>query len=71
MNAAKENPVNAATLLDACFAALKAEQRPALVTYVTAGDPDYESAVVPASARALLSRFDVRSAHFDVRFVHS
>ncbi|SEF75812.1 antibiotic biosynthesis monooxygenase [Billgrantia desiderata] len=35
-----------------------------------AGD-DYEAAVVPASARALLSRFDVRSAHFDVRFVHS
>jgi heme-degrading monooxygenase HmoA len=28
---------------------------------------DYERAVVPASARAVLSRFDERSAHFDVR----
>ncbi len=45
MNAAKENPVNAATRLDACFAALKAEQRPALVTYVTAGDPDFETSL--------------------------
>ena len=30
-----------------------------------AGD-DYEVAVVPAEARALLSRFDERSAHYDV-----
>ncbi|MCE8016497.1 tryptophan synthase subunit alpha [Halomonas sp. MCCC 1A17488] len=45
MNAAKENPVNAATRLDACFTALKAEQRPALVTYVTAGDPDFETSL--------------------------
>ena len=28
---------------------------------------DYEVAVVPAKARALLSRFDARSAHFEVR----
>lgn len=28
---------------------------------------DYERAVVPAEARALLSRFDERSAHFEVR----
>jgi len=29
--------------------------------------PDYEAAVVPASARALLTRFDHRSAHYEVR----
>jgi len=29
--------------------------------------PDYEVAVVPPAARALLSRFDDRSAHYDVR----
>lgn len=45
MNAAKENPMNAATRLDECFAALKAEKRPALVTYVTAGDPDFETSL--------------------------
>lgn len=28
---------------------------------------DYETAYVPASARAVLARFDIRSAHFDVR----
>jgi heme-degrading monooxygenase HmoA len=28
---------------------------------------DYETAVVPPAARALLSHFDARSAHFDVR----
>ncbi len=28
---------------------------------------DYEAAVVPASARALLSRFDARSQHYQVR----
>lgn len=28
---------------------------------------EYERAVVPAEARALLSRFDDRSAHFEVR----
>jgi heme-degrading monooxygenase HmoA len=28
---------------------------------------DYEVAVVPASARALLKRFDQRSAHYEVR----
>lgn len=28
---------------------------------------DYEIAVVPPAARALLSRFDPRSAHYDVR----
>ncbi len=28
---------------------------------------DYEAAVVPAGARALLSRFDDRSAHYEVR----
>lgn len=31
-----------------------------------AGD-DYELAVVPAKARALLSRFDARSQHYEVR----
>jgi heme-degrading monooxygenase HmoA len=29
--------------------------------------PDYELAVVPAAARALLRRFDARSAHYEVR----
>jgi heme-degrading monooxygenase HmoA len=29
--------------------------------------PDYERAVVPPPARALLSRFDERSAHYEVR----
>lgn len=28
---------------------------------------DYETAVVPPKARALLSRFDVRSQHYEVR----
>lgn len=28
---------------------------------------DYEVAVVPPAARALLARFDARSAHYDVR----
>ncbi len=28
---------------------------------------DYDVAVVPPAARALLSRFDARSAHYDVR----
>jgi heme-degrading monooxygenase HmoA len=28
---------------------------------------DYEAAVVPPAARALLARFDVLSAHYDVR----
>lgn len=28
---------------------------------------DHEVAVVPAAARALLKRFDARSAHFDIR----
>ncbi|MCE8020409.1 tryptophan synthase subunit alpha [Halomonas sp. MCCC 1A11036] len=37
--------MNAATRLDECFAALKAEKRPALVTYVTAGDPDFETSL--------------------------
>jgi hypothetical protein len=31
-----------------------------------AGD-DYEAAVIPPKARALLSRYDARSAHFEVR----
>jgi heme-degrading monooxygenase HmoA len=29
--------------------------------------PDYEVAVVPEAARAILSRFDERSTHFEVR----
>ena len=29
--------------------------------------PDYETAVVPPEARALLTRFDATSGHFDVR----
>jgi len=28
---------------------------------------DHETAYVPAAARALLSRFDVRSTHYEVR----
>jgi heme-degrading monooxygenase HmoA len=32
---------------------------------------DYERAVVPEGARALLARFDERSAHFDVRVPRS
>ena len=28
---------------------------------------DYETAVVPAAARAVLSRFDARSAHYEIR----
>ena len=28
---------------------------------------DYEAAVVPDAARALLQRFDARSSHYDVR----
>ena len=35
-----------------------------------AGD-DYEHAVVPESARAVLSRFDERSRHYDVRIRHA
>src|SRR5262245_48916517 len=31
------------TRIDARFAALKKEKRPALVTFVTAGDPDFET----------------------------
>ena len=31
-----------------------------------AGD-DYEAAVVPPAARAVLARFDARSQHYDVR----
>ena len=33
-----------------------------------AGD-DYEAAVVPPAARELLSRFDARSAHFELRIL--
>lgn len=29
--------------------------------------PEYEVAVVPPAARALLARFDARSAHYEVR----
>jgi heme-degrading monooxygenase HmoA len=29
--------------------------------------PDYEAAVVPPAARALLARFDERSTHYEVR----
>ncbi|GHA86044.1 tryptophan synthase subunit alpha [Modicisalibacter luteus] len=37
--------MNNASRLDRCFAALKAENRPALVTYVTAGDPGFETSL--------------------------
>ncbi|MGQ4878677.1 tryptophan synthase subunit alpha [Billgrantia sp. LNSP4103-1] len=37
--------MNNATRLDQCFAALEAAKRPALVTYVTAGDPDVETSL--------------------------
>ena len=33
------------TRIDTCFAALKSEGRPALVTFITAGDPDYETSL--------------------------
>ena len=33
----------------------------------TFAGPDYEAAVVPAKARAVLSRFDERSQHYEVR----
>jgi hypothetical protein len=29
--------------------------------------PDYETAVIAPKARAVLSRFDARSAHYEVR----
>jgi len=32
--------------------------------------PDYETAVVPAKARAVLSRFDASSQHYEVREQH-
>lgn len=32
---------------------------------------DYETAVVPPKARALLARFDQRSQHYDLRVEHS
>jgi hypothetical protein len=31
------------------------------------GGPDWETAVVPNSARALLSRFDEKAAHYESR----
>ncbi|QOR37751.1 tryptophan synthase subunit alpha [Billgrantia diversa] len=37
--------MNDATRLDQCFTALEAEKRPALVTYITAGDPDFETSL--------------------------
>ena len=33
--------------------------------------PEYELAVVPAAARPLLSRFDERSAHYEVRVLRT
>jgi hypothetical protein len=33
----------------------------------TVAGEDYEAAVVPPNARALLSRFDERSQHYEVR----
>lgn len=33
----------------------------------TFAGPDYETAVVPPKARAILSRFDLRSQHYEVR----
>ena len=33
----------------------------------TFAGPAYEEAVIPPAARALLSRFDAQSAHYDVR----
>lgn len=45
MNAAKETPMHDATRLDKRFTALKAAQRPALVTYITAGDPDVDTSL--------------------------
>ena len=37
--------LTSATRIDARFAALKAEGRPALVTFVTAGDPDHDTSL--------------------------
>jgi tryptophan synthase alpha chain len=39
------------TRIDRRFAALKAEGRPALVTFVTAGDPDYDTSLAIVRAR--------------------
>lgn len=38
-----------------------------LVAVRTFAGTDYEAAVVPPTARALLKRFDARSAHYEVR----
>lgn len=37
------SPMRPETRIDRCFAALKREGRPAFVTFITAGDPDYET----------------------------
>lgn len=33
--------------------------------------PDFEAAVVPPAARAVLARFDARSAHYELRACHA
>jgi antibiotic biosynthesis monooxygenase (ABM) superfamily enzyme len=38
-----------------------------LDSVVAFAGPDYELAVVPPAARALLARFDARSTHYEVR----
>lgn len=45
MSADKGASMNAASRLDKRFAALKAENRPALVTYIIAGDPGFETSL--------------------------
>lgn len=56
MNAPLSNPVAAGSRIDRRFAALKAEGRPALVTFLTAGDPD------PATSAAVLAALPAAGA---------
>ncbi|BBI63209.1 hypothetical protein HSBAA_45150 [Vreelandella sulfidaeris] len=43
MSAIQETVMNNTSRLEYCFAALKQQNRPALVSYLTAGDPDAET----------------------------
>ncbi len=43
MSAIQENDMTNTSRLEHCFTALKQQNRPALVSYLTAGDPDAET----------------------------
>ena len=43
MSAIQENDMTSTSRLEHCFTALKQQNRPALVSYLTAGDPDAET----------------------------